>query len=197
MSKKQVRMSEKTLALAKQELLISADTTASPDELMIMLIMKLQKSRDEAQGVLDYAGDEFMQKVSGQNNSRLKKEKGHLVENDKSLDIERLLKEIDQKPSEVGLSSVKDELTRLRQEVARNYRRQSGFASVNALELKLILAKILSGENMGRTPASVVADLTLDSEAKAIMQGLDEYALETVKAQVKSENKKKKGHYSD
>lgn len=197
MSKKPVRVSDKTLQLAKQQLMIGADALVSVDELITLLIMQNQPTVAKAQDVLDYMGDEFAQKVNGRSTSRLRYEKGHFIENDSTLGINRLLSTIDNKPSSEGLSEVMTAIEELRKENTKEHRRQFNMFNVQFLAVKMFVADLLSRLTTSKVSAKdVLAEMTLSDKNDALIKGVDGVALRETKAKTGSQQVRR-GNYND
>lgn len=197
MAKKTVRISEKALLLAKQQLMINEDANVTPDELITLLVMQNQETSENAQTILDYMGDEFAQKVNGQNKPRLTFTNHHFKEKNQTLHIDRLLKTIDRKPTDAGLSDLQEEIRALRDETNREHRRQANMFNVFFLSIRLMLAEIV-GRVIPKSsdPADIVAKLTLSEKTNTVMKGVDAYSLEEIKNQA-AQSQKQKGHYND
>lgn len=196
MTKKQVRISEKALLLAKQQLMINEEANATPDELITMLVMQNQESRQNAQIILDYMGDEFSQRVDGQNKSRLAFKDSHFSENGGVLGISRLLVSLDRKPTSVGMSDILKEIKALRSENSFEHRLQNNRFSTSFLSLKLMISNILTHVLPESTkPKDAIARITLSEESNTVMNGVDAYALTEMKRQ--SKEKKRLNNYDD
>lgn len=197
MAKKQVRLSEKAIQLAKDQLSINDSANPTPDELITLLIMQNQSSKEVAQRVLDYMGDEFTQRVNGQNRRRLDYVKGHFVENGSQLGISHILDIIDQTPTETGMSEILNELKIMRNENIKEHRKQFNMFNVYFSSLKLMIADLLKKSHTNTSdPASIVADITLSDETQSIVKGMDAYSLND--ARMKSSiNNKRQGDYDD
>lgn len=198
MRKKPVRVSEKALSLAKQQLMIREDAVVSTDELITMLVMQNQSSKDDAQKVLDYMGDEFTQKVDGQAKPRLSYKKGHFYENGSLLGIDQLLDVLDRTPTDSGLSEVLEEVKALRNENAREHRRQFNMFNVYFSSLKLMSADILNRlSTKHQSAADVVAEVTLSDKDSAIVKGIDLYSFADARQKTSDQNTKRKANYDD
>lgn len=198
MAKKQARISEKVIDLAKKELKIDLSETVTVDELMTLLIMKSQTSVTSAQSILDYAGDEFTMRVDNRPNNRLRLEKGHFVENGNVLKISELLYDIDHRVSDVSLSDLHDEIASLREENNKAHRIQSNVSNTHFLGLKLMIVSILRAIFKGKTPESMVADITLaEKENNILISGVHDFAIQDLKQASKKEQLKKRGRYND
>ena len=198
MTKKQVRISEKALLLAKQQLMINEEANATPDELITMLIMQNQESRQNAQIILDYMGDEFSQRINGQNKSRLTFKNSHFSENGGVLGISRLLVSLDRKPTSVGMSDILKEIKDLRSENSFEHRLQNNRFNTSFLSLKLMISNILTHVLPKSTkPKDAIARITLSEESNTVMNGVDAYALTEIKRQSKDKDKKRSNNYDD
>lgn len=197
MAKKQVRLSEKAIHLAKEQLSINDSANPTPDELITLLIMQNQSSKETAQRVLDYMGDEFTQRVDGQNRRRLDYVKGHFIENGSRLGIRHILDIIDQTPTDTGMSEILNELKIMRNENIKEHRKQFNIFNVFFSSLKLMLADLLRKSHTNTSdPASIVADITLSDDTQSIVKGMDAYSLNDARKK-SSVNNKRQGDYDD
>ena len=196
MSRKQVRVSEKALRMAREQLSINESANATPDELITLLIMQNQSSRNTAQRVLDYMGDEFTQRVDGQNKRRLDYVNGHFVENGGKLGINHVLDIIDQTPNNVGMSEILEAIQTLRNENIKEHRQQFNMFNVFFSSLKLMDADVLRLSHKNQSdPATLVANVTLSDETRSIVKGMDAYSVSD--ARKKSTNNRRQGNYDD
>lgn len=196
-TKKQVRLSEDVVAYVKQDLLIPDEVIVTPDELMIMLLMKSADSRKDAQLILDQLGSEFSQRVAGTTKPRLRFEKGHYVENGELLHLDRLLAMADTKDLDHSSNEILQEVKALRQENRRAHHQQTNLLNVFFLSIRTMVADILRKLSPNMTAKKVVDEMKLSDETSLIRNGADTYAFNTTKEQAKKEQHKQQGHFRD
>lgn len=197
MSKKSVRLSEKAMRLAKQELQIPIDMNVTPDELITLLIMSNQGSVDRAQQVLDYMADEFAQKTGDRAKPRLTRQGQHYVEDGSVLGINRLLREIDARPTETSMSEVLDEVRALRQENSREHNKLTMTFSTYSLSIRTMLADLLRRVTGYTDSKRVTSEAQLNDMTKMVRKDMDTYALAQMRQHMTAEEQKRKGHYRD